>query len=69
MRNSNSEGVKDLQSRKGHGREPSLTRVPKAALRALVIQGSDSASHKDVPWRCLNLHIEVARRWWLELHE
>lgn len=65
----NANGIDGLKSRKSPGREPFLSAVQKAELRALVIQGPDPAVHKVVRWRCADLQAEVARRWSISVHE
>jgi transposase len=65
----NTEGIDGLKSRKSPGREPMLTQVQKAELRALVIRGPDPAIHKVVRWRRVDLRAEVARLWSIEVHE
>lgn len=65
----NDEGIDGLKSRKSPGREPFLSAVQKAELRAMVICGPDPAIHKVVRWRCVDLQVEVARLWSIDVHE
>ena len=65
----NAEGIAGLKSRKSPGRQPSLTEVQKAELRALVVRGPDPEIHHVVRWRCADLRAEVARLWSVEVHE
>ena len=65
----NAEGIAGLKSRSSPGREPFLTPAQKVELRELVIQGPDPEVNKVVRWRCVDLRAEVARRWFVEVHE
>ena len=65
----NAEGVEGLKSRSSPGRAPALSEQQMAELRDLVIQGPDPAIHKVVRWRCVDLKAEVARRFFVEVHE
>jgi len=65
----NAAGIEGLKSRKSPGREPFLTAAQKEALRALVIAGPDPAVHRLVRWRCVDLRVEISRRWSVDAHE
>ena len=65
----NAEGVDGLKSRTSPGRAPALSEPQMAELRELVIQGPDPAIHGVVRWRCVDLQVEVARRFCVEVHE
>ena len=62
-------GVEGLKSRSSPGRTPALTVAQMAELRELVIKGSDPATDKVVRWLCVDLQAEVARRFFVEVHE
>lgn len=62
-------GVEGLKSRLSPGRAPALTRAQMAELRELVIKGPDLALNGVVRWRCVDLQAEVARRFFVEVHE
>ena len=63
------EGIDGLKSHTSPGRAPALTDAQMAALKALVIAGSNPAEHKVKRWRCSDLQAEVARRFAVEVHE
>jgi len=69
VRRYNAEGVGGLKSRLSPGRAPALSEQQMAELRDLVIQGPDPAIYKVVRWRCVDLKAEVARRFFVEVHE
>ena len=58
----NASGIDGLASRTPPGAEPKLSGALMAELRELVVAGPDPAVHGVVPWRCLDLGAEVARR-------
>jgi transposase len=65
----NAEGVSGLTSRVGPGRPPELSEVQMAELKALVIKGPDPAIDKVVRWRCVDLRVQVAQRFSVDVHE
>jgi transposase len=65
----NAAGIDGLKSRSSPGRAPALSAAQMAELRALVVAGPDPAEHKVVRWRCVDLQVEVARRFAVEVHE
>jgi transposase len=64
----NNSGLEGLKTRKSPGKAPRLTDAQKAELLELVIAGPDPAINKVVRWRCLDLQVEVARRWSVSVH-
>ena len=65
----NAAGIDGLKSRTSPGRAPALSAAQMAELRALVVAGPDPAEHQVVRWRCVDLQVEVARRFAVEVHE
>jgi hypothetical protein len=65
----NAFGVEGLKSRRSSSRAPALTQLQRAELLDLVITGPDPEVHGMVRWRCVDLRTEVARRFWVEVHE
>jgi transposase len=65
----NHQGIDGLKSRSSPGRAALLTGAQKAALKALVIAGPDPERDKVVRWRCVDLRVEIARRFSVEVHE
>lgn len=65
----NARGVEGLKSGRAPGRAPSLTALQRAELLDLVIAGPDPDIHGVVRWRCVDLKVEVARRFQIEVHE
>jgi transposase len=65
----NALGVEGLISRQAPGREPAFRAHRRAEFRDLVIQGPDPEIHGVVRWRCVDLKVEVARRFSVEAHE
>lgn len=65
----NAAGIDGLKSHISPGRAPALSAAQMAELRALVIAGPDPAEHQVVRWRCVDLQVEVARRFAVEVHE
>ena len=65
----NAAGIDGLKSHSSPGRAPALSAAQMAELRALVVAGPDPAEHKVVRWRCVDLQVEVARRFAVEVHE
>ena len=65
----NAAGIDGLKSHTSPGRAPALSAAQMAELRALVVAGPDPAEHKVVRWRCVDLQVEVARRFAVEVHE
>jgi transposase len=62
-------GIEGLKSRRSSGRRPALTETQRAELRDLVLAGPDPETHGVVRWRCVDLQVEVARRFSVEVHE
>src|SRR4051812_10535512 len=58
----NEAGIPGLVSRKAPGAPAKLTQAQMAELHALVIAGPDRKVHKVIRWRCVDLRVEVARR-------
>lgn len=58
----NEAGVDGLVSRTGPGRPPSLTPDQMQQLREVVLAGPDPEVHQVVRWRCIDLCVEVTRR-------
>lgn len=65
----NAAGLDGLKSHTSPGRAPALSAAQMAELRALVVAGPDPAEHQVVRWRCVDLQVEVARRFAVEVHE
>ena len=65
----NEAGPPGLISRAAPGPEPGLTEAQMAGLRDLVIAGPDPAIHHVVRWRCVDLRLEVARRFGVTVKE
>jgi transposase len=65
----NAAGIEGLKSHTSPGRAPALSAAQMAELGALVVAGPDPAEHKVVRWRCVDLQVEVARRFAVEVHE
>lgn len=65
----NAAGIEGLKSHSSPGRAPALSAAQMAELKALVVAGPDPAAHKVVRWRCVDLQVEVARRFAVEVHE
>jgi len=65
----NAAGIDGLKSHTSPGRAPALSAAQMAELRALVVAGPDPAEHQVVRWRCVDLQVEVARRFAVEVHE
>ena len=65
----NATGVDGLISRPPPGPTPKLTKAQMSELRQLVIKGPDPKIHKVVRWRCLDLRLEVARRFSVTVDE
>lgn len=65
----NARGLAGLKSRRAPGRAPSLSELQKAELLELVTAGPDPLIHGVVRWRCVDLKVEVARRFSVEVHE
>lgn len=65
----NTAGVRGLKSRRHPGRAPALSQQQRAELRDLVIQGPDPEVNGVVRWRCVDLQVEVARRFSIQVHE
>ena len=65
----NEGGVAGLRSRSCPGRAPLLTPEQKAELRALVVAGPDPERNTVVRWRCVDLRVEVVRRFGVEVHQ
>jgi transposase len=65
----NAAGIDGLKSHSSPGRAPALSAAQMAELGALVVAGPDPAEHKVVRWRCVDLQVEVARRFSVEVHE
>jgi transposase len=65
----NVSGIDGLKSHTSPGRAPALSAAQMAELGALVVAGPDPAEHKVVRWRCVDLQVEVARRFAVEVHE
>ena len=62
-------GVDGLISRPSPGRKPKLTKEQMAELRQMVVAGPDPKIHKVVRWRCLDLRLEVKRRFSVSVNE
>jgi transposase len=65
----NATGIDGLKSRHGPGAIPLLNEAQKAELRALVVAGPDPEKDKVIRWRCLDLQVEIARRFSVRVHE
>jgi transposase len=65
----NNNGIAGLKSRRAPGRPPSLTPLQKAELLDLVIAGPDPEVHGVVRWRCVDLRVEIERRFSVTVHE
>lgn len=65
----NATGVDGLISRPPPGPTPKLTEAQMTELHQLVIKGPDPKIHKVVRWRCLDLRVEVARRFSVTVDE
>lgn len=65
----NATGIDGLKSRHGPGAAPLLNETEKAELRALVVRGPDPEKDKVIRWRCLDLPVEIARRFSVRVHE
>jgi transposase len=58
----NEAGVAGLLSRRSPGPTPKLNEAQMAELRELVVAGPDPQKHQVVRWRCVDLCVEVTRR-------
>lgn len=65
----NEHGLDGLKSRQSPGPPPALTAAQKQELRDVVLKGPDPDIHGVVRWRCVDLRIEVARRFGVDVHE
>jgi transposase len=65
----NATGIDGLKSYHGPGATPLLTEAEKAELKALVVKGPDPEKDKVIRWRCLDLQVEIARRFSVRVHE
>ena len=65
----NDEGIEGLKSRRRPGLAPWLTAAQNNELKTLVIVGPDPRLHKAVRCRCVNLHVEIARRFSVTVQE
>jgi len=65
----NAGGIRGLKSRRPPGRAPALTALQRAELLDLVIKGPDPEIHGVMRWRCVDLQVEVERRFFVKVHE
>jgi transposase len=65
----NATGVDGLKSCHPPGAAPLLNEAQKAELKALVVKGPDPEKDTVIRWRCLDLQVEIARRFSVRVHE
>jgi transposase len=65
----NAEGIEGLRSSPVPGKPSSLNDAQMAELKATVLKGPDPEKHGVVRWRCIDLRVEVARRFTVEVTE
>ena len=65
----NATGVEGLKSCHPPGAAPLLNEAQKAELKALVVKGPDPEKDTVIRWRCLDLQVEIARRFSVRVHE
>jgi transposase len=65
----NAEGIEGLRSSPVPGKPSSLNDARMAELKATVLKGPDPEKHGVVRWRCIDLRVEVARRFTVEVTE
>jgi transposase len=65
----NATGVDGLKSCHPPGAAPLLNEAQKAESKALVVKGPDPEKDTVIRWRCLDLQVEIARRFSVRVHE
>ena len=65
----NATAVDGLKSCHPPGAAPLLNEAQKAELKALVVKGPDPEKDTVIRWRCLDLQVEIARRFSVRVHE